>query len=169
MAKHVELAATSAGAVRQGKRQVQPSTQEVALEVGSAVSAAEAKGPCWDLNNALRESFKRGHTTWVQNPSSNCLVAFCCHPCRGWLGSGSSRPSGGVRDNSCRCQRVFALTNCLEARSSPLLQMPDHQLSNEGVSVPHHTQAVCPTGEMGRSLHPLRTREPRLQTRPTWR
>ena len=34
------------------------------------------------------------------NPSSNCLVAFCCQPCRGWLGSGSSRPSGGVRDNS---------------------------------------------------------------------
>ena len=72
--------------------------QSSLLEVGGAVSAAETKGPCWETSTMPSE--KRGHTTWVENPSSNCLVACCCQPCRGRLGSGSSRPSGGVRDNS---------------------------------------------------------------------
>ena len=39
----------------------------VALDVGNAMRAAEAKGPCWDLNIALRESFRPGHTTSDMN------------------------------------------------------------------------------------------------------
>ena len=50
---------------------------------------------------------------------------------------------------TCPCHRVFALTNCLEARSGALLQMPDHQLGNEGGPVPHNTQTVCPNWQIG--------------------
>ena len=51
--------------------------------------AAEAEGPRWDLHMAFWESCKPGHTTSDKNFISSCLVAFCCQPCRGWLGSGS--------------------------------------------------------------------------------
>ena len=63
VAKHVELAATSAGAVRQDKKRCNLRHRSnrkgwgailVALEAGNAVRAAEAKGPCWDFNIALR-------------------------------------------------------------------------------------------------------------------
>ena len=69
----------------------------VAREEGRAVRAADAKGPCWDLNNALRASVKPGHTTSDTNLVSSCLVAFCCQLCRGWLGSGSASAGRGMR------------------------------------------------------------------------
>ena len=92
---------------------------------------------------------------------------------RGLLGSGSleifSRCEAqfcpGRLHQTCRCHRVFALTNCLEARSGTLLQMPDHQLGNEGGACPSpYANSLPQLAKMG-SLHPLRTREPQTACR----
>ena len=109
------------------KRQVQPSTQEEPewLGVDPLCSRGWECGECSSRMAVLR--LQQCPPSVIQarphhNRASNCLVAFCCQLCRGW----SSRSSGGVRDNSprrhqtCRCHRVSALTNCLEARRSAL-------------------------------------------------
>ena len=69
VAKHVELAATSAGTQSEGKGQVEAAAkQEVErlrvkpLDVRRAVNGAEARGPCWDLRSALVGSLRNGQT-----------------------------------------------------------------------------------------------------------
>ena len=129
----------------------------VALEDGRAVRAADAKGPCWDLNNALRASVKPGHTTSDTNLVCSCLVAFCCQLCRGWLGSGSS--SVGRRDSDCSAQEGTAnpasSTNSLHSLAAckqgtpPTSKCVIIDSAMNRVSLPHHAQRVCPAGKMG--------------------
>ena len=148
VAKHVELAATSASAVRQGKRQVQPSTQEQPERLGVDPRCSQ----CGERGRSQRAVLgpqqcpprivqagphNMGGESFLQLsgglllPTVPRLVGFgvleTFRRCEGQL-------CPRRHHQTCRCQRVFALTNCLEARRCPLLQMPDHQLSNEGVS-----------------------------------
>ena len=52
----------------------------VALLVGRAIRAADARGLCCDLNTVRSESEKDGHTTSRWNFSCRCLEASCCLP-----------------------------------------------------------------------------------------
>ena len=55
-----------------------------------------------------------------------------------------------------------ALPDCLETRDTSNLQVHDHRLRNEGVSLPHRAQCVCPAGKTGGTSDPVRAREPNV-------
>ena len=68
----------------------------MALDVGSAVSGADARGPHRERTRARALSSSAGHTESGTNFASNFLEALCCYPIFGWLGSGSSSRLGRV-------------------------------------------------------------------------
>ena len=72
----------------------------MALDVGRAVSGADARGPHCERMRARALSSRAGHTESWRNFASNFLEALCCHPILGWLGSASSSRLGGVSANS---------------------------------------------------------------------
>ena len=157
----VKLVATPAGAVSQGERQMQPATQEdlerptqsivVALEVGTPVRAAEAKGPCWNLNEACCSSQSTPRRTRTLSPVVWWLSAASCPV----VGCARVEEKGTTQINRSTANQPLPPALCtpgLESGSGSLLRMLDRGFGNEGGSLPHHPQL----GKMGGSPEPLR-------------
>ena len=125
----------------------------MALDVGSAVSGADARGPHCERMRAL--SSRAGHTESWMNFTSNFLEALCCHPIFGWLGSGSSsrlvsaNSSHGGTCQSCVHQHPLALVDGNKTRDRVVsLQLSDHQPCGPRVPLFDHSEGICQTCPM---------------------
>ena len=123
----------------------------VALKEGDAVRAADAKGPCWDLNIAPwrpsnqatpRQTRTSSPVVWWLSAAS-CVVG-------GWAPVLPLQGGRGMRQLGPRRQNLplppLLCTAGLETRDTSNFQMPGHRLGNDGVSLP---QRVGPAGKMG--------------------
>ena len=88
------------------------------LDVGN-VRAVEPKGPCWTSSSPFGDRSILA-TQRHENLVSNSFVVCCCHPCFGWLGSGSSSSCGRVKDNSVQegTGKPASSTNSLHSRTA---------------------------------------------------